>query len=46
MKTYFLCRLSILLFACGNKKSNENSVPVNGTEVVNLILDTDLGVRL
>jgi inosine-uridine nucleoside N-ribohydrolase len=44
MKTYFLCSLSVLLLvSCGNKKSNETSVPVNEKEVVNLILDTDLG---
>jgi inosine-uridine nucleoside N-ribohydrolase len=44
MKTYLLCSLSVLLlFACGNKKSNETAASVNGKEVVNLILDTDLG---
>jgi inosine-uridine nucleoside N-ribohydrolase len=44
MKTCFLLSLSVLLFfSCGNKKSSENEVPVEGKEVVNLILDTDLG---
>jgi inosine-uridine nucleoside N-ribohydrolase len=44
MKTYLLVSLSVLLFfACGNKKSNENAVPVEEKELVNLILDTDLG---
>jgi hypothetical protein len=44
MKTYLLVSLSVLLlFSCGNKKSSENVVPVEGKVVVNLILDTDLG---
>lgn len=43
MKTYLLLGLSaLLLISCGNKKSNE-SVSDDKNQVVNFILDTDLG---
>ncbi|MDR1161956.1 MAG: nucleoside hydrolase [Tannerellaceae bacterium] len=44
MKTYLLCSLFVLVaVACGDKKSNETAASVDGKDVVNLILDTDLG---